>query len=714
MGNHPKNLLIVESPAKAKTISKYLGKDYMVRASYGHIMDLSTSGKFNLGINIDKNFTPKYRLIEGKKDKLRVIIESAHGIENIYIASDPDREGEAIAWHLADALDSTGVPIHRVLFHEVTSREVKKAVKNATSLNSNLYDSQQARRVLDRIVGFLVSPYLSSVLSSKLSAGRVQSVALRLIVDREKEINNFKSEDFWTINVSLKSKSSPDKIIVANYESTIKDNKKLLKITSDLDYDQFKIVKIDNYSKDRQPLPPLITSALATSASSLYKFTTKKTMQIAQVLYESGLITYMRTDSVRSSKESVVACRKWLKANSYETPVRSNAYKNKSNAQDAHEAIRPTDVTRTPDKVFLSQDELKIYNLIWRRFVASQMIAAKYDVSSVEIQSSSGHKFKLDGRVLRAKGWLDVAEGVIVDRNKKNKMIPSLSEGEKFILNKDGVDVVSKKTKPPSRFSEGHLIKELENKGIGRSSTYAETINKLSIRNYVKKNKGSFFPTEIGIKVIETLVPFFDFMEVKYTAKLERDLDLIANGNLTYIEMLNNFYDSFKLQLKKAYLSQEKDYGYNCDICDERMLLKHGSFGFYLACYNYPDCKNTLSCDVVDGDVVLKDSKLDIVDNVLCPKCSAPMSKRNGKWGPFYSCSKYPRCNGSRKVPFGKKCNKCNGELYATIFNDQNILFCMNYPNCTHSESLPDNFIANPEKLCLSNKIHSDIKKIIK
>ena len=714
MGIKPKNLVIVESPAKAKTISKYLGKDYLVRASYGHIMDLSQSGKYNLGVNIDNNFTPKYRLIAEKKDKLKVIIESTRGIERILIAADPDREGEAIAWHLADALESTGIPIYRVMFHEITASSIKKAVADLGDLDSDLYDSQQARRVLDRIVGFLVSPYLSRSLDSNLSAGRVQSVAVRLIVDRERVIEDFKSEKFWTIEVNLSNKLDLNVKLKAQYEKVIKDKSIARNVKKDLESDSIKIVEVVNTTKKRKALPPLITTSLASCAIGLYKFSTKKTMQLAQRLYESGFITYMRTDSVRSSKESITDCRQWLKKNGHDVSARANSYTNKNEVQDAHEAIRPTDIGRSPQNIFVSDEEQKIYELIWNRFIASQMKPALYDTALIKATSSSGHVLKANGRVLKYKGWLALAGNFLVDKGKKDELLPAFNQGDDVCVIDPGVELSEKQTKPLPRFSEITLIKELENKNIGRPSTYAEIMGKIIARNYVDKKSGIFHATDLGKAIIDTLVPFFDFMELKYTAKLENDLDKIASGDLDYVNMISVFYTSFKDQLKKAYLSQEKDYGYRCDDCNEMMFLRHGSFGFYLACYNYPECRNTLSCDVVDEKPVIKERKINIVEGVECPTCSAPMAKRDGKWGAFYSCSRYPRCNGSRKIPFGKKCMKCNNELYATIYNGKNVLFCMNYPACKHSEELADDSLPNPNKLCNDTTIPNKIKPYLK
>lgn len=690
-----KTLIVVESPAKAKTIVKYLGPDYVVRASFGHIIDLASGGKSGIGVDIDNKFKPKYAVIPDKKDKLNAIIDAASEAKQIFLASDPDREGEAIAWHLAESLESTGKPIKRVLFHEITKTAILKAVANPGDLNADLYDAQQARRVLDRIVGYLVSPFLINSLGPGCSAGRVQSVAVRIIVDREREIENFKPDEYWNITTCLAKPTTLTESFIAKYSNKVTDKKTAEKIKGDLDKDTYEISEMEEKEKKRNPYPPLITSSLAATAAGRYKFPAAKTMKAAQTLYEAGLITYMRTDSVRSSPESITACREWLGKNSHGVPSKANVYTSKGNTQDAHEAIRPTDVYKLPSSVFVSEDEQKVYKLIWERFVASQMNPALYDTVSVTVKSSSGHLLKANGRILKYKGWLEIT-GDADDDDEGEAKLPILKKGDKLILVPPKVKAEQKFTQPPPRYSEKTLIKELEKRGIGRPSTFAAIMSKITDRSYVSKKSDMFIPTDLGKKVVDNLVKHFHFMEYKYTAEMEEQLDKIADGKLDYLNMLQAFYTPFSTQLKGAYSSNEKDYGFKCDKCQEPMRLKHGKFGFFMACANYPTCKNTFSCEMIDEKPVAKANlELQIVAGVTCPKCGSGMSKRDGKFGPFYSCSTYPKCNGSAKVPFGKKCDKCNNEMYATVFSGELKLACMGYPNCKNIEPMPKNSKVN-------------------
>ena len=409
MATKNKTLLIVESPAKAKTISKYLGTGYVVRASYGHIADLTTTGKDKLGVDVDNNFKTKYAVIPGKKDKLKSILDACSDAKEIYIAADADREGEAIAFHLANELKATGLPIKRVTFGEITKSAITKAVKAPGKLNKDLYDAQQARRVIDRIVGFLVSPYLIKKFGKNFSAGRVQSIAVKMTVDREREIEKFIPEEYWDINATFAKPSDKTDNFIAKYFNKVTTKKVADKIKKDLDTDTYQISDIKHQEKKKNPYPPLITSTLTAAAAGRYRFPAAKTMKAAQTLYEAGHITYMRTDSVRSSPESIKSCRQWLTDNSHDIPASPNVYKTKKSAQDAHEAIRPTDVSVTPDKVFVNQDEQKVYRIIWERFMASQMKPAKYDTATVTVKSSSGHLLRASGRILKYKGWLAVA-----------------------------------------------------------------------------------------------------------------------------------------------------------------------------------------------------------------------------------------------------------------------------------------------------------------
>lgn len=710
-------LIVVESPAKSKTISKYLGKDFIVRASYGHILDLVTTGPGNFGVDIDGGFIPKYKVIDGKEDKIKTIINAAGLADEIYLASDPDREGEAIAWHLADVLKKTKKPIHRVKFHEITKTALNEAIKNLEELDKDLYDAQQARRILDRIVGFSVSPFLMNAFGEKsLSAGRVQSVALRLIVDREREIESFKPEEYWTVECNLTTATDKEEDrFIAKYSGNISGKDHAKKIEKDLNSDKFLIKSIDRKEKDRKPNPPFITSSLAATAAGSLNYKTEQTMKIAQSLYENGFITYMRTDSIRSSDEAISSCRKWLKDNNYDVPKDAQIYSTKNKAaQDAHEAIRPTDVTISPDKISLNPEEKKLYTLIWQRFVASQMKPAVYDVMDVIIESSSGHKLKATGRSLKYKGWLEIHS--VSSKDDVDTMLPNLKVGDYSVLIDPGVKAQQKFTQPPSRFSEKTLIKELEKRGIGRPSTYATIMSKITQRQYVNIVEKMFVPSEIGKKIIDLLVQHFKFMDCSYTSNLEELLDLIACGKEKYVNMLGNFYSDFKVELKRAVLSKAQDFGQKCPKCGENMILKHGKFGFYLACINYPQCKSSMQCEVIDGKPVpRKKGTYNTPDeNVKCPECDSPMLKKDGKFGQFYACTKYPKCKGKRKVPYGKKCPSCGEELYATTYGGGSVLFCMGYPNCKYSEKLSDDSVANPKELCKDSQIPKTYKKIFK
>jgi DNA topoisomerase-1 len=435
---------------------------------------------------------------------------------------------------------------------------------------------------------------------------------------------------------------------------------------------------------------------LQTSAASRYKFPAAKTMKLAQSLYEAGLITYMRTDSCRLSPEAVTECRNYLTKQSYDIPTSPNLYSSKGGAQDAHEAIRPSDVLKLPTNVFLGDDEQKIYQLIWERFVASQMNPALYDTVNMTIKTSNGHILKANGKTLKYKGWLEVTKDI--DSNDDNDTkLPILNVGDKLVLVPPKVRAEKKATQPPPRYSEKSLIEELEKRGIGRPSTYAAIMSKITDRNYVTRKVNVFIPTDLGKKVVDNLVKHFDFVEYKYTADMELQLDKIADGKSDYLTTMQNFYTPFALQLKKAYLTNIKDYGFACEKCQNKMELKHGQFGFYMACVDRPNCRNTFSCDMIDEKPVKRENKLVIADGITCPKCESQMAKKDGKFGPFYSCMS-PKCHGTRKVPFGKKCSDCNGELYATIYCGENVLFCMNYPKCFHKEKL-NKYIPDPRKI---------------
>lgn len=719
IGNHKMSapiLVVVESPAKQKTIAKILGPGYLVRATVGHIMDLAKTKSHRLGVDIDGGFIPQYAVIPDKKDKIAAIIDAAKQSSQVYIASDPDREGEAIAFHIADQISETKKPIKRIMFKEITKRGLQNGISNPGDLNKQLYDAQQARRVLDRLVGFMVSPYLWQSFGPNLSAGRVQSVCLRLIVDREREIEAFVPEVYWAISATLAKPSHKTDKFVAKYTKKVTDEKIALILKDDLENSKFKIAKVEAKELKRYPPPPLTTAKLQQLGASRFKFPAKKTMSAAQGLYESGFVTYIRTDSTRSDPDAVAKLRAWLVQSGFDVPASPNTYKAKGTAQDAHEAIRPTDVSLKPDDFHGSEDQAKVYRLVWEHFVASQMNPAIFDTVAVTIDAERSnpkrvHELRANGRTLRYAGWLAVLQDN--EKSDDDGPLPILVAGEEVVLVPPNVKAEKKQTQPPPRYNEGSLVKELEKRGIGRPSTYAAIIGKISDRNYVTKSKNVFTPTEIGCRVIDDLVKHFKFLEYEYTKLMEDKLDQIEVGSLDYVDMLSNFFVPFKDELKKAQGSQDKDGGSDCDKCGKRMKLKHGRFGYYIACSDHPKCKNTQSVEL-DGDKIVPKNGRAIVPGQFCPDCGAGMIKRDGKFGPFYSCSEYPKCKGTRKIPFGKKCPKCNGELYMTAFKGDPKLACMGYPDCKHVEDLPPGTKVNwldPKKL--TRKKSKKVEKIL-
>ena len=712
-----KTLIIVESPKKEKSIQKYLGNDYIVRSSAGHIADLVSTPNNRLGVDVEKGFKPTYSIIPDKKDRVRTIIDALGNADKVCLATDPDREGEAIAWHLFAAL-KTKKPVSRVMFKEITKNGVKKGIDNPCELDKKLFDAQQARRVLDRLVGFMVSDYLRRAMNTPVSAGRVQSVAVKLIVDREREIENFKPDEYWPINATF-AKPDSNESFSAKYNEKVTNKEDATKIKNQLEKDEFEIIQVVANEKAKKPFPPLKTSTLQQVVSRKYGFSSKKTMDLAQSLFDSGIITYHRTDSVRIAPEAITSVRDWLKDNKFGIPKSPNVFATSDAAQDAHEAIRPTDITSKPDSLtFATNDEKKVYSVIWEKFVASQMESALFDTVSVTIMSSSGHILKANGRILKSKGWLEITDYFDNDDDKDVKL-PQLKIGDSISLVPPKVKTEQKFTKPPPRYKDHSFVDDLEKRGIGRPSTYATILSKVTERNYVEKVKDAYFATDLGKEVVDNLSKFFSFMNYDYTANMELQLDKIAEGNIKYVGMLDEFFKLFKAELKSAISSGEKDYGINCNICSKPMRLRHGKFGYYMACDGYPECRSTFSCEIVDGKPVKKanDYEVKLVDGLSCPKCEKPMQLKDGKFGKFYACSTYPKCNGSRKVPFGKKCSKCgNGEMYATVFDGTMKLACMEYPNCKNIEEMPKKADADwvdPKDL-EKPKVNKVVKKILK
>jgi len=676
-----KTLIIVESPNKIKKISEYLGPKYIIRASFGHIMDLSSDIQNNLGIDIKNDFRPKYKILPEKKDKLSAIIEASSDAHTILIATDPDREGEAIAFHLASCLDSCGVPIKRIIFNEITKKAIQKAVKNPTELNNHLYDAQQARRVLDRIVGFLVSPFVTKELGGKLSAGRVQSVAVRLISDRDKEIQSFIPEEYWNINVNLYNNKNK---LNVKYLGDIKNSEEAANIKKHIEQSNFEVTGIESKEKLKSPLPPLTTSKLQQIASSKLNFAVDKTMKLAQSLYESGFISYMRTDSTRLSDDFLNEARDWLNNNNYQLPITPNIYATKSSAQDAHEAIRPTELSRTPDKVFISDDELAIYTLIWDVSAASQLLPAKYDTSKI-LLSSGKYKFAASGKILKDEGYLKVFKDF--DSKDDETELPNVKSNEMFCVEEDGVILKQKFTSPPSRYTEGNLVRELEKRNIGRPSTYANIITTIKNRKYVEIKNKTYQATEIGNQVSDVLCKYFKFLDYNYTAKMEEELDLIADNKLSYVQMLDSFFKPFKNEMKRAYIDTEIDYNIDCPKCKDKMILRHGTFGYFMLCINF-DCKKIEGCELINDKPVIKTILREEIEGIKCPNCGDGMYRNDGRYGPFYACVSTPDCRGTRKIFVDKDCPNCNNALYITSQNGELRSVCSDYKNCKYSELL--------------------------
>lgn len=630
-----KPFILVESPTKAKKIAKFLGNDYYVKASFGHMFDLD---KENLSISIDDNFKPNYSILTNKKDLLKEIFLTAKNSSIILIGTDGDREGEGIGYLLAEALKPANVPIKRIVFYEVTKKAILDAINNKRDLDENLVYAQQARRVLDRIVGYSVSPLLSSKFEKPLSAGRVQSVVVRLISDREKEISEFQSEKYWTVDVEFKLPSG--ETFIAKLDQKISSAKKAESIKTDLKISKFKIKDILKKEKKKSPEPPFITSSLTAFASSALKMRAEETMRMAQSLYEAGYITYMRTDSVRVSPESIDACRDWLTSNNYSIPVSPNIYNTSDKAQDAHEAIRPTVVETTPYTIFVGENEQKVYKLIWDRFVASQMEDAVISNTTVIIKTSFGHTLKAFGNVLQYKGWLELFKG----HEFKAENLPVINENDQLILK--SIKVNEKQTVGPPRYTEKTLIQELEKRGIGRPSTYATILSKID--KYIDMSQSrAYSPKDIGSEVVKILCEYYSFMNLDYTALMEQRLDEVASGKLKYGEMLKEFFDIFIEEQRKAYKANFEDKGFRCVDCSSELVLDKQSK--ILKCINYPFCDFKIFCNIVDGKVKIKKRNGELAEGKVCPNCSSGMYKIEGKYGLFYSCSEWPLCLGKLK-----------------------------------------------------------------
>ncbi|AOC91025.1 type I DNA topoisomerase [Bacillus sp. L381] len=663
-------LVIVESPAKAKTIERYLGKKYKVKASMGHVRDLPKS---QMGVDIEQNFEPKYITIRGKGPVLKELKTAAKKAKKVYLAADPDREGEAIAWHLAHSLDLDLSSDCRVVFNEITKDAIKESFKHPRMINMDLVDAQQARRILDRLVGYKISPILWKKVKKGLSAGRVQSVALRLIIDREKEINDFKPEEYWTITGSfLKGKETFEAGFFGKNgkKLPLKSEEDVKAVLAELKGNKYTVDKVTKKERKRNPALPFTTSTLQQEAARKLNFRAKKTMMIAQQLYEGidlgkegtvGLITYMRTDSTRISNTAVEEASAFIDqayGKEYLAGKRKAPKKNE-NAQDAHEAIRPTSVLRKPAelKAVLGRDQLRLYKLIWERFVASQMAPAVLDTMSVDL-SNNGLTFRANGSKVKFAGFMKVyVEGKDDQLEEKDRMLPDLKEGD-TVLSKD-IEPEQHFTQPPPRYTEARLVKTLEELGIGRPSTYAPTLDTIQRRGYVALDNKRFVPTELGQIVLDLIMEFFpEIINVEFTAKMERDLDHVEDGETEWVQIIDSFYTDFEKRVKKAEAEMkeveiEPEYAdEDCELCGSRMVYKMGRYGKFMACSNFPDCRNTKPIVKQIG--------------VKCPKCHEGniVERKSKKKRVFYGCDRYPECDFvSWDKPIERKCPKCENML---------------------------------------------------
>ena len=684
-------LVIVESPAKAKTIERYLGKKYKVKASMGHVRDLPKS---QMGVDVDKQYEPKYITIRGKGEILKELRKEAKKAKKIYLAADPDREGEAIAWHLAHALNVDEDTECRVVFNEITKEAVKESFKNPRKIDYDLVDAQQARRILDRLVGYNISPLLWKKVKKGLSAGRVQSVAVKLIIERENEIKNFVPEEYWTIESSfLKGK---DQFIGKFYgvdgeKQELKNKADVDRILDKLTEKKFKIVKVNKRERKRNPEKPFITSTLQQEAARKLNFRAKKTMMIAQQLYEgidlgreaggiTGLITYMRTDSTRISDSARNEAVQYIERKFGKQYVEAaTSQKQQQGAQDAHEAIRPTSVLREPSslKDVLSSDQLKLYKLIYDRFLASQMAPAIMDTMTVHLENN-GVEFRATGSKIKFKGFMTVyIEGTDNGKKEEETFLPDLVEGE-YVTFKD-INPKQHFTQPPPRYTEATLVGTLEKQGIGRPSTYAPTLDTIQRRGYVTLDNRRFVPTELGEIVIEILDEFFpEITNVDFTAEMEENLDLIEEGKVGWLEIIDDFYQDFKVRLEKAEEEmktveiKDEPAGIDCEKCGHPMVYKMGRYGKFMACSNFPDCRNTKP--------ILK--KI----GVKCPSCKKGeiVERKSKKNRLFYGCDTYPDCEFvSWDKPVGRNCPKCEQYLVEKKTKKQVQIKCS---NCDYEE----------------------------
>ena len=705
-GARNKSLLIVESPTKVKTLKKFIGRDFVIMASVGHLKDLPKS---KLGVDVENNFTPEYITIRGKGKILSDLKKEAKKANDIYLAPDPDREGEAIAYHIGNEVAKhTEGKIYRVMFNEITKKAVKEAIKNPTEVDLNRFNAQQARRILDRLVGYKISPMLWKKVQPGLSAGRVQSVALRIVCDRENEIKAFKSKEYWTITLDLEGKVKPkfqSKLFkIDGNKAEISNQVGADEVVKNLKDAEFVLDDVVKKERKRNPVAPFITSTLQQEASRKLNFSPKKTMLLAQRLYEGlsigsrgtvGLITYMRTDSTRFSTEATDGIRDYI-VNRYGEkfcPKEPNVFKSKKSAQEAHEAIRPTDVTIVPSEIkeYLEKDVFRLYELIWSRSVSCQMVPAVLDTTTFDIRAEQ-YIFRSNGSIVKFSGFMQVyvesGDDEVAEKESKqgDKILPALDKGEKLKLL--DIDPEQHFTQPPPRFSEAMLVKKLEEEGVGRPSTYAAIISVIKDRAYVTNEERRLAPTQLGYLVSDLLLEHFPgFMTTKFTADMESQLDQIEVGEAEWVKILQSFYTPFKADLdeaeKKIGDSEVEETDEVCDKCSQPMIVKWGRFGKFMACSGYPDCKNTkqIAKEGSDGKAVSEPTTVE----GTCDKCQSSLVLKVGRFGKFIACSNYPDCKFTKPIDLGINCPKdaCKGKIAARRSKKGRMFYgCTAYPNC--------------------------------
>jgi DNA topoisomerase-1 len=732
-----KSLVIVESPAKAKTINKFLGRDYVVKASMGHVRDLPVK---SLAVDVKNNFAPKFEVVRGREKVLGELKKAAKASDAVYLAADPDREGEAICWHLAEELKRLRKPIYRVMFNEITKRAVQQAFAHPGQIDPRKVDAQQARRILDRLVGYQISPLLWEKVRRGISAGRVQSVALRLVVDREKEIRAFVAEEYWTITAQLTRRDGvgpefPAKLARVNGEkASIPSQQEADRILADLEpiRGEFRVASLVQREKRRNPVPPFTTSKLQQEAARKLRFTARKTMQVAQQLYEGievgdegavGLITYMRTDSTRIALEAQAEARKLI-AQRYGAqflPEKPPKYRSGKGAQEAHEAIRPTSVLREPGQVasYLTREQLLLYTLIWNRFVASQMRPALFDTTTADIVAGR-YTFRASGQHMTFPGFMQVyvegrdepardesaKGGEAESEEDEERSLPPLEEGLTLLC--QGLTPEQHFTQPPPRYSEASLVKELEERGIGRPSTYAAILSVIQNRDYVVKQNGKFKPTELGEIVVDLLVESFPrILDPGFTARMETTLDEIEEGKANWLEEMHTFYEAFTRWLDEAkdkmrnVKAMQEPTDIVCEKCGRSMVIKWGRFGKFLACSGYPECKNTKELPRNgNGEAAAGENGQGeaVSEGQPCENCGKPMVMKRGRFGPFLACSGYPECRTVVRIsraaprsgePTDQVCDKCGAPMVIRDGRYGRFLSCSTYPKCKNIKPIP-------------------------